>query len=86
METIMATVRDTLRSPGSSAVQAAIKNLLFMILGVKRSRDLNELIAGCAPYHSDEVFLEIDRLCRSGHLRLQYKKDGDYAVSLPPSA
>lgn len=81
----MATVRDTLRSPGSSAVHAAIKNLVLGLLSVKISCDLNELIAGCAPYRSDEVFLEIDGLCRSGHLRLQYKKDGDYAVSLPPA-
>ena len=82
----MATVRDTIRSPGTSAVQAAIRILVLEILGVTKSCDLNDLMAGCAPYRSDEVFLEIDRLCRSGHLRLLYKKDGDYAVSLPPAA
>ena len=32
------------------------------------------------------VFLEVDRLSRSGHVRLLYRKDGAYAVTLPHAA
>ena len=78
----MATVRDTLRSSGSPAVQAAIESRILGIVGVKKSCNLDELVAGCAPYGWDQVFLEVERLSRIGHLRLKYKKDGDYAVTI----
>ena len=35
-----------------------------------------------ASYPWNEVFLEIDRLSRSGYLSLFYKQDGDYAVRI----
>ncbi len=52
----------------------------------KKQCGMEQLLHGCKSYTWKQVFLEIDRLARTGELRLDYKKDGDYAVSLPRAA
>ena len=47
---------------------------------------MEELLQACDSYTWNQVFLEVDRLSRSGELCLLYKKDGDYAVRLPRAA
>ena len=51
-------------------------------LSEKDECDMEELLRTCAPYTSNVVFLEVDRLSRTGQVCLHYRKDGDYAVSL----
>lgn len=49
--------------------------------------DMEELVLACGRrYTSNQVFLEVDRLSRTGELSLIYKKSGDYAVRLPQAA
>ena len=43
---------------------------------------MEDLLQSCNAYTWNQVFLEVDRLSRTGELRLLYKRDGDYAVSL----
>ena len=43
---------------------------------------MEELVEKCAPYTWNAVFVEVDRLTRSGQIRLLYKEKGVYAFSL----
>lgn len=45
--------------------------------------DLEELVRSCSSYTWNQVFLEVDRLSRTGELRLMPKRAGGYAVTLP---
>jgi hypothetical protein len=83
MEAIMAAVSTTVRSPGSADLQLAIVSRILRIVGVKKVCDLEELLAGCAPYTENQVFVQVDQLSCTGRLALLYTKDGDYAVSIP---
>ena len=56
------------------------------VLTVIRQReecDIAELTRACSRYTWNQVFSEVDRLTRTGELRLVYKKGGDYALRLP---
>ena len=59
---------------------------LLRLVRRKKQCGMEELLRGCTSYTWNQVFLEIDRLARTGELRLDYKKDGDYAVSRPRAA
>jgi len=48
--------------------------------------DLEELVRVCPSCTWNQVFLEVDRLSRTGELRLLPKGNGLYAVRLPSSA
>lgn len=43
---------------------------------------LDELTSTCPDLHWNQVFLEVDRLSRSGELRLSARGLGHYAISL----
>ena len=45
--------------------------------------DLEELVRVCSSYTWNQVFLEVDRLSRTGELQLLRKSNGLYAVRLP---
>ncbi len=45
--------------------------------------DLEELVRVCPSYTWNQVFWEVDRLSRTGELRLLRKGNGLYAVCLP---
>ena len=45
--------------------------------------DMEGLVQKCAPYTWNVVFFEVDRLTRTGQIRLSYRENGLYAVSLP---
>lgn len=52
---------------------------------VKRTQvcEMEDLIRACSSYTWNQVFLEVDRLSRTGELRLLPKQGGVYAVTLP---
>jgi hypothetical protein len=59
------------------------------VLSIVRRReecDLEELLSACSRYTWKQVFLEVDRLSRTGELSLIYKQGGAYAVRLPRAA
>ena len=79
----------TLTAPAISipkAIHACDSDITAWILEtVKRSQacEMEELVRACPSYTWNQVFLEVDRLSRTGELRLLPKRAGVYAVTLP---
>ena len=67
----------------SRAVRITLRDRVLRVVQRKKTCDTDVLLRACASYSWNEVFLEIDRLSRTGELCLFYKQDGDYAVRLP---
>lgn len=63
------------------------KEIIHVIMRSNRC-PLEEVISRCPNLTWNQVFLEVDRLSRSGHLRLTMTAPGVYAVELaqPTSA
>jgi hypothetical protein len=66
----------------ATASDKSITSEILRTVGRKKRCNLEDLLQTCTSYTWNQVFLEIDRLSRTGELRLEYKKDGDYALSL----
>ena len=45
--------------------------------------ELDELASACTPFTWNQIFLEVDRLSRTGDLHLTLSERGHYTVSLP---
>jgi hypothetical protein len=67
----------------SRAVRLTLRDRVLRIVQRKKTCDTELLLKACASYSWNDVFLEIDRLSRTGELCLFYKQNGDYAVRLP---
>jgi hypothetical protein len=65
---------------------AALAYRVLRVVRRTKECDMEKLLDRCAVYTWNEVFLEVDRLSRTGELCLFYKKDGNYAVRLPNAA
>ena len=73
----------------SSSHMAYRPDIRTHILDAVRRRyecDLEELVRACSSYTWNQVFLEVDRLSRTGEVRLVAKHPGGYAVRLPQPA
>ena len=66
--------------------QKGLSYEVLRILRRKKTCDLDELLQECTSYTWTQVFLEIDRMSRSGELCLVCKKAGEYSVTLPRAA
>ena len=64
-------------------VHTELTHRVLRVMHRRKECAIEELLQECSSYTWNQVFLEIDRLSRSGELCLLYKKDGDYAVRLP---
>ena len=49
----------------------------------RQACDMEDLVNACPAYTWNQVFLEVDRLSRTGELRLFSKRAGKYTVTLP---
>ena len=49
----------------------------------RQACDMEDLVDACPSYTWNQVFLEVDRLSRTGELRLFSKRAGKYTVTLP---
>ena len=49
----------------------------------RQACDMEDLLEACSSYTWNQVFLEVDRLSRTGELRLFAKRAGVYTVTLP---
>jgi hypothetical protein len=67
-------------------VRTELTHRVLRVVRRKKECDMEELLQACDSYTWNQVFLEVDRLSRSGELCLLYKKDGEYAVRLPRAA
>jgi hypothetical protein len=75
-----------LDSPSKKYHDTNLRDQLLHLVRRQKRCGMEELLQGCTSYTWNQVFLEIDHLTRTGELRLDYKKDGDYVVSLPRAA
>jgi hypothetical protein len=66
--------------------EKTLKRRVLQIVRKKRRCDLDELLEECTSYTWAQVFLEVDRLSRTGELRLLSNKAGEYTVTLPRAA
>lgn len=62
---------------------ADIRSQLLEAVERKNECDLEELMQFCPWFTWNQVFLEVDRLSRTGELRPLLKKSGVYKVRLP---
>lgn len=60
-----------------------IRNQVLDAVGRKYECDLDELVQVCPGLTWNQVFLEVDRLSRTGELRLLLKESGVYSIGLP---
>ena len=66
--------------------QSGLSYQVLRIVRRKKTCDLDDLLQECNSYTWTQVFLEVDRMSRSGELRLVCKKAGEYSVTLPRAA
>jgi hypothetical protein len=66
--------------------QTGLRKRVLDIVRKQKMCDLDELILECTSYNWTYVFLEVDRLSRSGELRLLHRESGEYTVTLPRAA
>lgn len=67
----------------ATAGDQSITSEILTTIARKKTCNLEDLLQCCTSYTWNQVFLEVDRLSRTGELRLEYKRDGDYALRLP---
>ncbi len=65
------------------AAPSDVRRHIFDALRRTRECDLEELVRGCPAFTWNQVFLEVDRMSRTGEVRLVPRKAGAYAVRLP---
>ena len=63
--------------------QNELSSRVLRIVRWKRQCDLDELLKECASYTWTQVFLEVDRLSRTGELCLLCEKAGEYSLKIP---
>ena len=66
--------------------QSGLSYEVLRIVRRKKTCNLDDLLQECNSYTWTQVFLEVDRMSRTGELRLVSKKAGEYSVTLPRAA
>ena len=66
--------------------QKDLSREVLRLVRKKKRCDLDELLLECTSHSWTQVFLEVDRLSRTGELCLHSKKAGEYTVTLPQAA
>ena len=69
-----------------SSRQSGLSYQVLRIVRRKKTCNLDDLLQECNSYTWTQVFLEVDRMSRTGELRLVCKKAGEYSVTLPRAA
>ena len=62
--------------------RADITMAILKVIRRVKQYDLDELASACPPFTWNQIFLEVDRLSRTGDLHLTLSERGHYAVSL----
>jgi len=60
-----------------------ITDKIVQMVKHRQACDMEDLVDACTSYTRNQVFLEVDRLSRTGELRLFSKRAGKYTVTLP---
>jgi hypothetical protein len=89
-ETTRQAARKVERQPVGGAPRATIMSRADVrariLAALRRNQyecDMEELVRACSSCTWNQVFLEVDRLTRTGELRLVSRGRGVYAVQLP---
>jgi len=69
--------------PSKPAWESDITGQIFQMVKRRQACDIEDLVDACSSYTWNQVFLEVDRLSRTGELRLLSKRAGVYTVTLP---
>ena len=69
--------------PSKVGPQEDITGQIFQMVRRRQACDMEDLVEACSSYSWNQVFLEVDRLSRTGELRLLSKRAGIYTVTLP---
>ena len=69
--------------PELAAMPADITGKIVQMVKRRQACDMEDLLEACSTYTWNQVFLEVDRLSRTGELRLFSKRAGVYTVTLP---
>jgi hypothetical protein len=66
-----------------TGVPSDITVKIVQLVKHRQACDMEDLLEACSSYTWNQVFLEVDRLSRTGELRLFSKRAGKYTVTLP---
>lgn len=78
---------ELLSSPLNGKGRGDVRTHILDALRKRYECELEDLVRHCSAFTWNQVFLEVDRLSRTGEVRLVPRRAGVYAVQLPgPSA
>ncbi len=66
-----------------NGASATVARVILETIRRKKPRDLDALVRACPQFTWNQVFLEVDRLSRTGDIQLASPAPGQYVVSLP---
>lgn len=72
----------TNRQTNRQGTRSDVRTRILDVLRKKPECELEELVRVCSAFTWNQVFLEVDRLSRTGELRLVPRRAGVYAVRL----
>ena len=70
-------------TPNYASMSSDITGKIVQMVKHRQACDMEDLLEACPSYTWNQVFLEVDRLSRTGELRLFSNRAGKYTVTLP---
>ena len=70
-------------TPEYAGLPSEIAGKIVQMVKHRQACDMEDLLEACSTYTWNQVFLEVDRLSRTGELRLFSNRAGKYTVTLP---
>ena len=70
-------------TPNYPGLSDDIAGKIVQMVKHRQACDMEDILEACSSYTWNQVFLEVDRLSRTGELRLFSKRAGVYTVTLP---
>ena len=61
-----------------------LREIILLALQNSPGCEIDAVVARCSGFTWGEVFLEIDRLSRSGEIRLKKQRGAGYTLTVPP--
>ncbi len=68
----------------SAQGQEELSDMIMETIMARRECCLDSLVVACSRFTWNQVFLEVDRMSRSGELHIKRTGCAQYSVSLPP--
>lgn len=68
------------------ARKLTLRDCILSVLQSTPNCELEQLVNACPDFTWDEVFLEVDKLSRSGEVRIEHQGRSEYNIVLIPTA